>query len=197
MAGLFEAPQADPYDVSGGVLPRADFGQLEALPAAYMANAPGTPEEANLRASKFEQLMQNPNAAMMLLKLGTSMMQPMPLGQNTAGHIGSALSSSVDYLNTLQQADARRKYLEAHAGQATASARKTTAEAVGEEAQAPLKGQELQARIDRWAAETKMDQEHEGTYGFCHKRPAYGDAARGFCRRSQEWALERRQRGDD
>lgn len=45
-----------------------------------------------------QSLLANPDSAQFLLRLGAQLMQPIQPGGNTAGHIGSALTGSLDFL---------------------------------------------------------------------------------------------------
>lgn len=101
----------------GGEAPQPDMGgQLaEPLPGLTVA-APTTPEETAMRrgawATLFDKIKTDPGVQMMLMKFGTSLMQPIPAQQSSFGHLGSALQSSVDYLQAYKDTEARRKLIE-------------------------------------------------------------------------------------
>jgi len=71
------------------------------LDPSYAPGPPTTPEEKTYRMEGWKQFLQkiasDPGLQMMALKMGTQMMQPIPLGGNVASHLGSSLQSGVDY----------------------------------------------------------------------------------------------------
>lgn len=106
----------NPFALGGGA-PQPDMGgqMAEPLPG-LMVDAPKTPEETAMRrsawATLFDKIKTDPGLQMMLMKFGTQLMQPVPAQQSSIGHLGSAMQSSVDYLQAYKDTETRRKLLE-------------------------------------------------------------------------------------
>jgi hypothetical protein len=87
-------------------MPAFDTNSFQQLPPGYNAPAPATPEEEAQRANGWEKLQKalaDPTMQMSVLRMGLAMMQPVPVGQSTAGHIASGVGYGLDYLEAKRQ----------------------------------------------------------------------------------------------
>ncbi len=113
MPASMQAGGAMPTDAQavGAQMPDAWGMANSQVPTAIMPGPPQTPEERDRRKSGWQALAQkiqsDPNLQALMLRMGTAMMQPKAPGQSTAGHIGQALQSGVDY--AVQAREMRRK----------------------------------------------------------------------------------------
>ena len=86
---------------SQAVQPSGFDAASQRLDPSYAPGSPKTPEEKAYRMEGWKQFIQkistDPGLQMMALKMGTQMMQPVPLGGNAASHLGASLQSGVDY----------------------------------------------------------------------------------------------------
>ena len=85
------------------------------LPNAQVS-PPATPEDHANRVSGwqafFEKIKSDPMIQNTMIKMDTDLMQPVPLGQTPIGHLGRALSSSVDYATAVRE-NQRKAQMEA------------------------------------------------------------------------------------
>jgi hypothetical protein len=114
------------------------------MPPEVMPGPPQTPEQFQERKSQWSQVLDrinsDPNLQLMILRMGTRLMQPIAPGQTAGGHFASALEDSVDYLGGLREAKRARQMQERkmlleerkgtadieHSQAATAATRQTT-----------------------------------------------------------------------
>ena len=77
--------------------------------------APVTPEEVAQRKSAwaqlFENIQSNPAMLLALTRVGADLMQPLPMWQTPAGHVGRAVSSGLDYLQAYEGTKLQREKL--------------------------------------------------------------------------------------
>lgn len=123
-------PQGGP---SGSVAPnpglqtqRSPFANSSTpeLDAAMRAGPAKTPEEAASRKgawTQFAQMVQsNPQMQMLLLRLGSNLVQPVQPGQTPAGHLGLAVQDSMNYKAALDRSAIEARKTEADIGQTQA-----------------------------------------------------------------------------
>lgn len=163
--------EVDPYSLWGGVnlgspaQPEMGSQMDQGLPG-MMVPPPKTPEEVAARRNGWTALIDrvknDPQIQMAMIKFGTGLMQPVPAGQSSAGHLGGALQSSVDYLQALKDQESRRKLVDSQArnveaqtsterekpGQVRAQTAGTRATTRRTEALIPGEVGELDAKID-------------------------------------------------
>lgn len=147
--------QGQPVNTAGGPLranPMAAAGAQ--LPPEIAPGPATTPEEQTKRISGWKQIVEklksDPKLQLMLLKLGTQMMQPVQPGQTAAGHVGQALGGSVDYLQAQQAAETQQELQRAQTAEVTA---RTATEAQRPAGVAATTGL-TEAQIGRTVAET-------------------------------------------
>lgn len=210
--GPYSGPQAPPFAAmqpTPGAPPAASPPPMGLAAGAQLPPeiAPGparTPEEHAHRVSGWQQMIDqlksDPKLQLMLLKFGTQLMQPIQPGQTAAGHVGQALSGSVDYLQAQQMAEAelaktraqtgqigaqttteqqRPAEVKAQTGAITAQAGKTAEETKQIQAMTPQMIEESKAKVKKLAAEAGLDTAHADDYasGVTLKRdPRYIDA---------------------
>ena len=94
-------PLAAPVAAQQSSQPSGFDAASQRLDPSYAPGPPKTPEEKAYRMEGWKQFIQkistDPGLQMMALKMGTQMMQPVPLGGNAASHLGASLQSGVDY----------------------------------------------------------------------------------------------------
>jgi hypothetical protein len=121
-----QGPQPDPnmqpqqpVDPQAGAQPGAQpgFGDMDALPPGVMVGPPKDEAETETRVSGWrafiEKLKTDPTTQMMAMRIGTSLMQPVPVGQSTAGHVGLAIQDSMNYGAALKNAEMNRAKVKA------------------------------------------------------------------------------------
>lgn len=116
-----------PYldDILGGGL-RMPAGQPSpwATPEVLNAPAPQMPQLPQALQSPWDTLvraLQDPVIGPSVLRIGTALMQPVPVGQSPAGHAGAAVMGGVNY--GLEQRNISRRYGLEERGVATAEKR--------------------------------------------------------------------------
>lgn len=77
--------------------------------AQYMLPPPANSGEADQRRASWQQVLQDPKVTAMIGHIGRQLLQPIPPGQTTLGHLGAGMESGVDYLAQMQQEEALRK----------------------------------------------------------------------------------------
>lgn len=102
-----------PQSAPPAALPIPPMAQAsQGLPPEFAPGPAKTPEEVQARKQGWmnfaERLKSDPNMQMMLLRLGTALMQPVPAGQTPLGHVGTAIAGSMDYLSSLQAAQSKQ-----------------------------------------------------------------------------------------
>lgn len=126
--------------------PNPKFPMVDAQrsPAAPMAQAALLPQSAPMpqtapatQQNFLQSLLANPESAQFLIRLGAQLLQPIQPGSNPAGHIGSALAGSLDYLEGMRKNRLQEGLLGLDVRQKV--------EAL---ANAPLERQALQQRVD-------------------------------------------------
>lgn len=152
--------------VPGAGQPAANGFQMAGMPddvKQMFVGPPKTPEEIQARHSAWSDFIDNlradPMLPQMLLKFGTSMMQPIAPGQTPVGHFGQALQGSVDYLaaQKMQAAELAKTQAE------TAKTQAQTATETQRPAQVQAETGSLQAGTARTQAETAtINSQREG-----------------------------------
>lgn len=143
--------------------PTPSLGQsLEENPIApAIVGPPSTPEEKQGRLQSwinhFDNIKNDPQAMMMLLKFGTEMIQPIQPGQSALGHTGRAIQGSADYLGQLQSAEALRT----KTGEESARLRAGTEQTQAETGAIPGKMEQTAAETARTKALTPTDEERQ------------------------------------
>jgi hypothetical protein len=174
------------------------------LPSEIAPGPATTPEEQAKRVDGWKQILErvksDPKLQLMLMKFGTQMMQPIQPGQTAAGHVGQAVSGSIDYLQAQQAQEAelaktraqtgqigaqttteqqRPAEVQAQTGAITAGAGKTAAETKQIQTMTPQMVEESKAKVLKLAAEAGLDKAHAEDYasGVTLKRnPVYTKA---------------------
>lgn len=132
-----QAPGAPP----SGIDPWVQAGtQLDPKIAPGVAQ---TPEELDRRRSGWKtfisRLETDPNLQAMFLKMGTQLMQPVQPGQSSAGHVGAALQSGVDYAVAGSE---RRRKGELEAGRADREERALSSDLTSQEQGRTISGRQ-------------------------------------------------------
>lgn len=110
--------------------------------------------------SLFDQVKNDPQAMMMLLKFGTEMMQPVQPGQTGLGHTGRAMQGSVDYLGQLQKSGVDRT----KSGVDIASTQATTEHTQAQTTAIPATTEHTRADTDRLRMTTPTDEDRKQTF---------------------------------
>lgn len=159
-----------------------DMASTPAEVKQMFVGPPKSPEEVQARHSAWsdfiDQIKADPNMPSLLLKFGTSMMQPIAPGQTPAGHLGQALQGSVDYLaaKKMQEAELAKTQAQtgkigaettteqqqpgkvaAETGAITAGTARTEAETATLNSQREGLAQKLQAEVDRMQKEGNLN----------------------------------------
>lgn len=125
-----------------------------------VASPPTNQADMDQRAggwAKLQSYMQNPDIQLAMLKVGLQLMQPVPVGQTTGGHVASALGQSVDYLGAIRE-QRRRQELEDVRVRSEAELRAAeTARSRAETAAVPARVRETTARATRLEKLTPLE----------------------------------------
>jgi hypothetical protein len=143
---------------------------------AMFVGPPKTPEEVQQRRSAWtdfiDRIKSDPNMPALLMKFGTSLMQPIAPGQTPVGHFGQALQGSVDYLQAqrLQEAQIQKLQAETPLTQAhTGLTQAQTASEAGVPGKIAAETGNIQAQTKRTTAETEtINAERQGLTGKLH-----------------------------
>lgn len=94
------------------------------LDAAMKAGPPKTPEEAASRKNAWTQfaqtVQQNPQMQMLLMRLGSNLVQPVAPGQTPIGHLGMAVQDTMNYKAALDTAQQQSRKMDAEIAQTQA-----------------------------------------------------------------------------